>query len=142
MTYSDLKPLIEEQSLLGRWCGFIHFEAIDLKPSCDPGGARKVVVKLETKPDFRCAAERLGETDSHFRRDPCPLVEKIVKRLPRSTQVLRGGCHSEIQQFKALLSNDSAGMQRGFHTHDVLILMMVHEINVNGMAIYKPEDHG
>ena len=103
----------------------------------------KIVIELHPEPGFRTASEGFEKPDRHFRRNPALTVNKVVERLAGYTKRFCTFGYGQSQRLKAIITNALARVRRVFHRRHlfVLPLMVVDQVNVGNIAIFKPEDN-
>src|SRR5665647_494011 len=68
----------------------------------------KVVVQLETEPEFRSAAEGLCKPHCHLRRNSSLPIDEIVQRLARHSEAFGGFGDRQAEWFDALVPDKQA----------------------------------
>jgi len=75
-------------------------------------------VHLLCEPTLRTSAERLRETNRHFRRDPRSAVQQRREVLPADPEAFGGLRDRKSQRFEAISANHFSWVRRIFHRHD------------------------
>src|SRR5271165_5382770 len=83
---------------------------------------REIVGQLHSQPRFRRAAKRFGQPDSHLWADARLAVDDVTERLPGYAEDSRAFGNRQTQRFKAVASDDSAGVHGVSHRHCCLLL--------------------
>jgi hypothetical protein len=105
-------------------------------------GSGEVISKLHSQPRFRCAAECLGEPDSHLRADAGLASDDVVESLSGDAENLCAFGNGQPQGFKASRSYAAARMGWIFHGHGYFSfsLVIVDQFNVKGVFPFKTEN--
>src|ERR1035438_2696510 len=77
-----------------------------------PAHLRKVIVQLQTEPEFRCAAKGFREPYRHLWRNSSLPVDQIVQCLARHAEALGGFRDRKAEGVDALVSNKLAWGKR------------------------------
>src|SRR5712664_2247478 len=79
-------------------------DALDPDGASFPHGLREVVGRLKPKPRICAAAERLVETDRHFRRDSRMAIEDVGELLAADAELLSRVRHAQAERLKAVMA--------------------------------------